>query len=103
MESAMEKLGLYIVIVFFAAQFIALFKYTNLGLVLAVKGDLSTAPVPGSLKKPHSGAMVSANRPTNAKSEASDQYNPFFSMAVMGASIFFWFSARNGSPASPGS
>jgi len=39
MESAMSRLGLYIVIVFFAAQFIALFKYTNLGLVLAVKGS----------------------------------------------------------------
>ncbi len=39
MEMAMSKLGLYIVIVFFAAQFIAMFKYTNLGLVLAIKGS----------------------------------------------------------------
>lgn len=39
MEGAMTRLGLYIVIVFFAAQFIALFKQSNLGLIFAVKGS----------------------------------------------------------------
>lgn len=38
MESAMSRLGLYIVIVFFAAQFIALFKQSNLGLIFAIQG-----------------------------------------------------------------
>lgn len=39
MEQAMSRLALYIVIVFFAAQFIALFKQSHLGLILAVKGS----------------------------------------------------------------
>lgn len=38
MASAMRSLGLYIVLVFFAAQFVAFFSWTNLGAVLAVKG-----------------------------------------------------------------
>jgi aminobenzoyl-glutamate transport protein len=38
MSKAMESLGSYIVLVFFAAQFVAFFNQTNLGLVLAVKG-----------------------------------------------------------------
>jgi aminobenzoyl-glutamate transport protein len=38
MEQSMSRLGLYIVIVFFASQFIALFHDSNLGLVLAVTG-----------------------------------------------------------------
>ena len=38
MSKAMETLGGYMVLVFFAAQFVAYFKWTNLGLILAVKG-----------------------------------------------------------------
>jgi aminobenzoyl-glutamate transport protein len=38
MKESMESLGLYIVLVFFAAQFVAYFKYTNLGMILAIEG-----------------------------------------------------------------
>ncbi len=38
MSQAMRDLGLYIVLVFFAAQFIAYFKWTNLGFITAVIG-----------------------------------------------------------------
>jgi aminobenzoyl-glutamate transport protein len=38
MKEAMESLGLFMVLVFFAAQFIAYFKYSNLGLIVAIKG-----------------------------------------------------------------
>lgn len=38
MSKSMGTLSLYIVLVFFAAQFVALFNWTNLGTVLAVKG-----------------------------------------------------------------
>ncbi len=38
MGKAMETLALYMVLVFFAAQFVAYFKTTNLGLIVAVKG-----------------------------------------------------------------
>lgn len=38
MAKSMSSLGLYITLVFFAAQFVAFFKWTNLGTVLAVKG-----------------------------------------------------------------
>lgn len=38
MGKAMETLGTYLVIVFFAAQFVAFFNWTNLGLIIAVKG-----------------------------------------------------------------
>ena len=38
MAAAMSKLGLYIVLVFFAAQFVAFFKWTQLGEILAVVG-----------------------------------------------------------------
>ncbi|UTW45719.1 AbgT family transporter [bacterium SCSIO 12696] len=38
MAKSMGSLKLYIVLVFFAAQFVAFFKWTNLGTVLAVKG-----------------------------------------------------------------
>jgi aminobenzoyl-glutamate transport protein len=38
MGKAMSALGLYLVLVFFAAQFVAFFNWTNLGLILAVKG-----------------------------------------------------------------
>jgi aminobenzoyl-glutamate transport protein len=38
MKESMESLGLYMVLVFFAAQFVAYFKYTNLGIIFAIKG-----------------------------------------------------------------
>lgn len=38
MGKAMETLGIYIVLTFFAAQFVAFFNWTNLGLIFAVKG-----------------------------------------------------------------
>jgi len=38
MGKSMETLGSYIVLVFFAAQFVAYFNWTNLGLVAAVQG-----------------------------------------------------------------
>jgi aminobenzoyl-glutamate transport protein len=43
MAGAMSTLGLYIVLVFFAAQFVAFFGWTNLGGIVAVQGaDLLT-------------------------------------------------------------
>ena len=38
MSKSMQTLGVYIVLCFFAAQFVAYFKWTNLGLIFAVKG-----------------------------------------------------------------
>ena len=38
MSKSMETLGGYLVLVFFAAQFVAFFNWTNLGLIVAVKG-----------------------------------------------------------------
>ena len=38
MSKSMQSLGLYMVIVFFAAQFVAYFKWTNLGVIFAVQG-----------------------------------------------------------------
>lgn len=38
MSKSMQSLGLYMVIVFFAAQFVAYFKWTNLGIIIAVQG-----------------------------------------------------------------
>jgi aminobenzoyl-glutamate transport protein len=38
MGKAMETLGVYLVLVFFAAQFVAFFNWTNLGLIFAVNG-----------------------------------------------------------------
>lgn len=38
MGKSMETLGIYIVLVFFAAQFVAYFKWTNLGLIIAIEG-----------------------------------------------------------------
>jgi aminobenzoyl-glutamate transport protein len=38
MGQAMSTLGIYLVLVFFASQFVAYFNWTNLGLILAVKG-----------------------------------------------------------------
>ena len=38
MASAMSSMGLYLVLVFFAAQFVAFFNWTNLGTICAVAG-----------------------------------------------------------------
>jgi aminobenzoyl-glutamate transport protein len=38
MAQAMSSMGLYLVLVFFAAQFVAFFKWTNLGTITAVVG-----------------------------------------------------------------
>lgn len=38
MGKSMETLGIYIVLVFFAAQFVAYFNWTNLGLIFAING-----------------------------------------------------------------
>lgn len=38
MSSSMKTLATYIVLVFFAAQFVAYFKWSNLGIILAVNG-----------------------------------------------------------------
>jgi aminobenzoyl-glutamate transport protein len=38
MGKTMSTLGVYLVLVFFAAQFVAFFNWTNLGLIFAVKG-----------------------------------------------------------------
>jgi len=38
MNDAMSTLGAYLVLAFFASQFIAFFNWTNLGLIFAVKG-----------------------------------------------------------------
>jgi aminobenzoyl-glutamate transport protein len=38
MGKAMETLGIYIVLVFFASQFVAYFNWTHLGLIIAVEG-----------------------------------------------------------------
>lgn len=38
MGKSMETLGSYIVLVFFAAQFVAYFKWTNIGLITAITG-----------------------------------------------------------------
>ena len=56
MAKSMETLAVYIVLVFFAAQFVAFFNWTNLGLIFAIKGaellramGLGTVPLIGSL------------------------------------------------------
>ncbi|MFC3033832.1 AbgT family transporter [Pseudoalteromonas fenneropenaei] len=38
MSKSMSSMGMYIVLVFFAAQFVAFFSWTNLGTILAIKG-----------------------------------------------------------------
>lgn len=38
MSKSMETLGTYIVLVFFASQFVAYFNWTNLGLIFAIEG-----------------------------------------------------------------
>jgi len=50
MKEAMESLGLFLVLVFFAAQFVAYFKVSNLGLIFAIKGaDFLTASGLGAI------------------------------------------------------
>jgi aminobenzoyl-glutamate transport protein len=51
MGDAMSTLGIYMVLVFFAAQFVAYFKWTNLGLIFAINGAaglqaLDLGPIP---------------------------------------------------------
>lgn len=41
MGKAMETMGIYIVLTFFAAQFVAYFKWTNLGQIFAIEGALA--------------------------------------------------------------
>ncbi|MCP4573551.1 MAG: AbgT family transporter [bacterium] len=38
MKESMQTLALFLVLVFFAAQFVAFFKHSNLGLIVAIKG-----------------------------------------------------------------
>jgi len=38
MAKAMKSLGLYLVLVFFAAQFVAYFKWSNIGMIMAIRG-----------------------------------------------------------------
>src|SRR5690625_7392142 len=38
MSSSLETMTGFIVLIFFAAQFVALFNYTNVGTIIAVKG-----------------------------------------------------------------
>ncbi|MEZ4775271.1 MAG: AbgT family transporter [Bacteroidia bacterium] len=45
MSKSMETLGSYIVLVFFAAQFVAYFKYSNLGTIIAVNGAEALQPL----------------------------------------------------------
>jgi len=61
MGAAMKTLGLYMVLVFFAAQFVAYFNWTNLGLIVAVKGaDLLKASGLGPIPLVVSFVLVSA-------------------------------------------
>lgn len=51
MQEAMSTLAPYLVLVFFASQFISLFNFSNMGLILAVKGsevlkELGLGPIP---------------------------------------------------------
>ncbi len=41
MSKSMETLGSYIVLVFFAAQFVAFFNWTNLGQIIAIEGAMA--------------------------------------------------------------
>jgi aminobenzoyl-glutamate transport protein len=51
MGKSIETLGVYVVLCFFAAQFVAYFKWTNLGLIFAIEGagflqGLGLGPIP---------------------------------------------------------
>ena len=61
MGKAMETLGVYLVLVFFAAQFVAYFGWTNLGMITAVKGaDVLKASGLGTIPLVVSFVMLSA-------------------------------------------
>lgn len=45
MGKTMSTLGTYIVLVFFAAQFVAYFKYSNIGTIIAITGAEALAPL----------------------------------------------------------
>ncbi|GAB4425106.1 MAG: AbgT family transporter [Bacteroidia bacterium] len=47
MSKSMETLGAYIVLVFFAAQFVAYFNETRLGTIIAIKGAEALQPLAG--------------------------------------------------------
>ena len=47
MGKTMSGLGSYIVLVFFAAQFVEYFKYSNLGTIIAITGAEALAPLAG--------------------------------------------------------
>jgi len=47
MGKSMASLGSYIVLVFFAAQFVAYFKYSNLGTIIAINGANALEPLAG--------------------------------------------------------
>lgn len=47
MGNSMASLGTYIVLVFFAAQFVAYFKYSNLGTIIAINGANALEPLAG--------------------------------------------------------
>lgn len=48
MGKALATLGSYMVLVFFAAQFVAYFRWTNLGLISAIKGAEALTPIKDS-------------------------------------------------------
>jgi len=61
MSKSMETLGSYIVLVFFAAQFVAYFNETKLGLILAIKGaDVLKAADLGAIPLLISFVLISA-------------------------------------------
>lgn len=61
MGKSMETMGLYLVMVFFAAQFVAYFNWTNIGLIVAVEGaELLRAAGLGSIPLMISFVLVSA-------------------------------------------
>ncbi len=61
MGKSIESLGVYMVLVFFAAQFVAYFNWTNIGLIIAIEGaDLLKASGLGALPLLLSFILVSA-------------------------------------------
>ena len=61
MGKSIESLGVYMVLVFFAAQFVAYFNWTNIGLIIAIEGaELLKASGLGALPLMLSFILVSA-------------------------------------------
>lgn len=61
MGKSIESLGVYMVLVFFAAQFVAYFNWTNIGLIIAIEGaDLLKASGLGAIPLMLSFILVSA-------------------------------------------